>query len=681
MKTVNRKPQEITIGLAGAAGDGLDRTGYNLANVASRLGLHVYAYNSYQSLIRGGHTWLRLRVGERKVWTQGDVVNVVIALNQDSIERHAREIQPGGVLLFNGDSLRCPPELAPEGVMVLPLPFKQLTAEMGKLLPVMQNTLSVGALMHLIGLDFEVLRGVIADTFGRKGGEIIEQNVAVAQAGYRYASEQAAPLMGGWSASRGRLPFLTGNVAFAMGATAGGCKFYAAYPMSPASGILHWFCDNGARVGVVVKQCEDELAVANITIGAGHAGVRAMCATSGGGFALMTEAIGMAGMIEVPAVFINVQRGGPSTGIPTKTEQGDLNQVFGASQGDYPRAIIAPTTLRDCYYSAAEALNLAEQFQIPVTLVSDLMLSEHRETLETDDLTPDVPIHRGELLREVPAAANGGGYKRYAMTPSGVSPRVLPGTPGTTYVAPTDEHDEEGVLISDEHTNASLRRKMQEKRMRKMDALLAQLPPPVLEGPSDAEITLIGWGSTWGVIHEAVEQLNEAGIAANHLHFRYLVPFHAREAREILDHCKRTAVVEANYTGQFARHLRAETGFSAEALILRYDGEPFDPGEVAQRAKAILAGQPVGSGQGANRWLSADLRVSEAEAREMAYHYIRIHLGDKARPVRFTPAPANGYGEPVWQIDIADRKSGQPVGELMIGQETGSMHEWRARTP
>src|SRR5262249_17908564 len=182
--------------------------------------------------------------------------------------------------------------------------------------------------------------------------------------------------------------------------------------------------------------------------------------TSGGGYALMTEAIGMAGMIEAPAVFINVQRGGPSTGIPTKTEQADLNQVFGASQGDYPRAIIAPATLKDCYYSSAEALNLAEQFQIPVTIISDLMLSEHRETLQTDDLPPAPPTTRGEILRAVPAGANGnGGYKRYALTPSGVSPRVLPGTPGTTYVAPTDEHDEEGVLISDEHTNASVRRK------------------------------------------------------------------------------------------------------------------------------------------------------------------------------------------------------------------------------
>ena len=350
----------------------------------------------------------------------------------------------------------------------------------------MQNTLALGALLRIAGLDFETCAVSSRIRSGARAPKSSSRTCWWRAPATTTRGTSGEPIAGGWSSQRGRLPFLTGNAALAMGATAGGCKFYAAYPMSPASAILDWFIDHGPKCGVVVKQAEDEIAVANLTIGAGHAGVRAMCATSGGGFALMTEAIGMAGMIEAPAVFINVQRGGPSTGIPTKTEQGDLNQVYGASQGDYPRAILAPTTLKDCYYSAAEALNLAEEFQIPVTIVSDLLLSEHRETLERDDLTPDVPIKRGDLLREVPPspASGSGGYKRYRMTASGISPRVIPGTPGAVYVAPTDEHDEEGVLISDEHTNASLRRKMQEKRMRKMDALLAMLPPPVLEGPA-----------------------------------------------------------------------------------------------------------------------------------------------------------------------------------------------------
>ena len=191
------------------------------------------------------------------------------------------------------------------------------------------------------------------------------------------------------------------------------------------------------------------------------------------------------------------------------------------------------------------------------------------------------------------------------------------------------------------------------------------MPPPVLSGPADAEITLIGWGSTWGVIHEAMEQLAAAGVRANHLHFTYLVPFHAREASEILKNCKRTAVVECNYTGQFARHLRAETGHTADGLILRYDGEPFDPREVAEKAEAMMGSRPI------------NLRVTENEAREIAYHYIRIHLGDKARPIRMTSVPANGHGEPLWEIEVADRKSGQPLGKLLLGQETGSTHDWQ----
>src|SRR5213078_2318410 len=278
----------------------------------------------------------------------------------------------------------------------------KITQELGKLLPVMQNTVALGALMQLSGLEFDTMAEVLVDTFQHKGPEIIEQNVGVARAGFDYARSHWEPLSGQWTFSEHRLAFMNGNTALALGAVAGGCKFYAAYPMSPASHILHWLTTHSEQCGVVVKQAEDEIAVANMTIGAGHAGVRAMCATSGGGFALMTEAIGMAGMIETPAVFINVQRGGPSTGIPTKTEQGDLNQALGASQGDFPRVIMAPANVVDCYYTAVEALNLAEQYQLPIILLSDLLLGEHTETVDPRDLDPDVKIERGALLKQAP---------------------------------------------------------------------------------------------------------------------------------------------------------------------------------------------------------------------------------------------------------------------------------------
>jgi 2-oxoglutarate/2-oxoacid ferredoxin oxidoreductase subunit alpha len=654
---------EITVGIAGAAGDGLDRTGDTLARTAARLGLHLFTYNSYQSLIRGGHTWLRLRLSEEKVDNHGDHLNVLVALNQDGIERHAHEVEPGGAVVFNSARLSCDRSLVREGVALVPLPVPELTASLGKTLPVMQNTAALGALLHLIGFEEGVAAEILLETFRKKGQEVIDQNVGVLRAGFAHAAKTVPALDYKWNFSRKRRPVVTGNLMTALGAVAGGCKFYSAYPMSPASFVLHWLASHSEKCGVVVKQAEDELAVVNLAIGAGHAGVRAMCATSGGGFALMSEAIGMAGMIETPVVIVNVQRGGPSTGIPTKTEQGDLNQAFGASQGDYPRVIIAPRDALDCFHTSVEALNLAETFQLPVIVISDLLLGEHRSTVDPEAVPSDVSIERGEWVRELrPEDRVNGGYKRYAMTPSGVSPRARPGTEGMIHVSGTDDHDEKGILISDEHTNPAIRRKMHEKRMRKMEGVRAKLPPPVLEGPKDAAVTLIGWGSTGSVVQEAAAQLTAAGVTANQLHFKYLHPFHSAEARAILERCRRTIVVENNFTGQFARHLRAETGFTVDHVLTRYDGEPFEPAYIAVRAKAFLEGRPV------------SLTVEEHEAREMAYHYIRIHMQDRTRPGQLRKVAAAEYGEPVWEVELVGRTSGKPEEVLVIGMDSGSMH-------
>src|SRR5215831_6987853 len=652
--------REFTIGIGGAAGDGLDKSGDTLAKGVSRVGLYVCAYNSYQSIIRGGHIWLRVRIGERKVYSHGDHLNLLIALNQDAVERHAGEVEAGGAVLYNSDRFNCEPSLLRDGVVGLPLPVNEITKPFGKLLPIMQNTVALGATIFLAQFDFESTAGVLADTFRHKGQAVIDQNVGILKAGYDYAREHFVPLVREpWTFSHIRRPFATGNELFALGAVTGGCKFYSAYPMTPASSILHWMANHGEKCGVLVKQCEDELAVVNMAIGAGHAGVRAMCGTSGGGFALMSEAIGMAGMIEAPVVVIEVQRGGPSTGIPTKTEQADLNQVYGASQGDYPRVIIAPTDTTDCYYTAVEAHNLAEKYQLPVTIISDLLVSEHPETIEQDALRHDVVIERGEMISEWAEAENGQ-FKRYAFTKSGVSPRALPGTAGGMYVAATDDHDEEGVVISDVFTTPPVRCKIQEKRMRKMEAVLAELPPPRLEGPADADVTLVGWGSTRGVIHEALAMLAEQGVRANHLQIKYLHPFHSKEVGEILSSCKRTICVECNYTGQFARHLRAETGFSVSELILKYDGEPFEPHHVVEQVQAILAGQP------------RSLDVTLDEAREIAYHYIRVHLADKVRPAKIEQE--EGDSERLWVVEMVGRANEEKEGELRIGAETGSIY-------
>ncbi len=658
--------QEITIGIGGAAGDGLDKSGDTLAKTAGRLGLHVFAYNSYQSIIRGGHIWLRVRIGQEKVYSHGDHLQALIALNQDSIERHAGEVEAGGVILFNSDRLKLDQSLAGRDVQIMPLPMKEVTAAVvekhGPIQPIMQNTVAVGAIMYLARIDFAEAAGVLEDTFKHKGQQVVDLNVALLQSGYDYAREHGKPLSMEWQFTRVRRPFVTGNEAIAIGAAAAGCKFYAAYPMTPASTILHWMAAHAKKVDICVKQAEDELAVVNMAVGAGLAGVRSMCATAGGGFALMTEAIGMAGITEAPVVCVEVQRGGPSTGLPTKTEQGDLFQVLGASQGEFPRMIVAPSDVVDAYWATVEAFNMAEKYQLPVIIMSDLLLSEHPETIDAGALNADVQIDRGEVVNQWDR--KNGRYKRFALTASGVSPRAVPGTADACYVSGTDEHDEESILISDMFTSPPVRRKMMEKRMRKMDGLKKELAAPQLEGPADADVTLVGWGSTKGVIKEAIELLAADGVKANQLHIKYVVPFHQEEVHKALAAAKKKISVEANFTSQIARYIRMETGITMDGHVNRYDGEPLEPAEIARRVKDIIAGRPL------------DLEVTEAEAREMAYHHLRTHYAERLRPGKLSRQGADGRGEPVWKIELVSRSSGARSGEMVVGVHTGATYSY-----
>jgi len=374
----------------------------------------------------------------------------------------------------------------------------------------------------------------------------------------------------------------------AMGGAAAGVKFYTAYPMSPATGVLHWMAQNARELGIMVRQAEDEIAVANMAIGAAHVGARAMCATSGGGFALMTEAIGAAAMMEIPVVFINVQRAGPSTGVPTKTEQGDLWQVLGASQGDFERLIVAPTNALDSFNIIPDLFNLCDRYQCPGIVITDLLIAEGTFSVDPDDLDFQPKIDRGELIT---SGEGNGEYLRYAITESGVSPRALPGLEGFVHVVATDEHDQDGVLISDEFTNPHKRRRMVEKRARKIANLVDQIAPPTLEGAADADVTLIGWGSTYGVIKEAVAQLADKGVTANHLPIRWIVPFHVQAVTDIVNNAKRTIIVENSFSGQFYRYLRSETGLTIDGHIRKYDGEPFMPHHVVDGVLEQLAGK------------------------------------------------------------------------------------------
>jgi 2-oxoglutarate/2-oxoacid ferredoxin oxidoreductase subunit alpha len=581
----------FAIGIGGAAGQGVATPGDIFAKIFSRRGLNLNAYNAYQSIIRGGHTFLTIRTGPDKVTNMGDRIDLFIPLNQDSMDRHLKLLSPGAACLYNADAVQ--PGPAAEGVQLCALPVAEL-ADITRN-KVAQNTIAIGAGLHMMGIGFQSLEDVLQEQFKKKGDAVVAENVSVARAGYDYAAAHFTAFPNPLPKTENRYAILSGNIAMAMGGAAAGVKFYCAYPMSPSTGVLHWMAAHARKAGIMVRQVEDEIGVVNMAIGASQAGVRSMCATSGGGFALMSEGLGMSAMMETPVVVINCQRAGPSTGVPTKTEQGDLWQMLGAAFGDYPRVIAAPLDIGDCFKLIPEIFNIADRFQCPGLVLCDLLLSEGRLSVHPKDLDFNPPIDRGELITgnngTASSAPTNGSYKRYKFTESGVSPRAVPGVPGHVHTVATDEHMEDGVLISDEFTNPIKRREMMEKRMRKVAGIEASIPPPELWGPRDAEVTLIGWGSTKGVIEEACEILNEQGISANQLQIRWLVPLHGDAILEVLKDSRHTIIVENNYSGQFARYLRSETSFVANGHIRKYDGEPFMPHHIVEAVKEQLAGQ------------------------------------------------------------------------------------------
>src|SRR3989441_7491358 len=419
----------FAIGIAGAAGQGVATPGDIFAKIFSRRGLNLNAYNAYQSIIRGGHTFPPIRTGAEKITSMGDRIDLLIPLNQESMDRHLRLLTAGAACIYNSDTIK--PGAAASGVQLCPLPVSEL-ADITRN-KVAQNTLAVGAGLHMIGIGFPALEEVLREQFKKKGDAVVGENVGVARAGYDYAAAHFTDFPNPMPKTENRYAIMSGNIAMAMGGAAAGVKFYCAYPMSPstgvlhwmaaharkagimvrqvedeigvinmaigaASGVLHWMAAHARKAGIMVRQVEDEIGVINMAIGAAHAGVRSMCATSGGGFALMSEGLGMSAMMETPVVVIDCQRAGPSTGVPTKTEQGDLWQMLGAAFGDYPRVIAAPLDIGDCFKIIPEIFNLADRFQCPGIVLCDLLLSEGRLSVDPKDLDFNTMIDRGELV-------------------------------------------------------------------------------------------------------------------------------------------------------------------------------------------------------------------------------------------------------------------------------------------
>jgi 2-oxoglutarate ferredoxin oxidoreductase subunit alpha len=576
---------DMALSIGGEAGQGIATPGNILARILARRGLYLSSYNAFQSIIRGGHIFLTLRVTEEKVYSHGDKIDILLCLNQDTMDKHLHLMGSGSVVLFNSDNIK--PGDAADGVQLAGLPISDLTGNPRAGLN--QNTVAVGAIMHLLGMDFDVLEQSLTQQFQRKGEAVVNENVSVARAGFDHAVENLVPFSVPAPSGGKPLGMWSGNEALAIGGAAAGVRFYAAYPMSPSTGVLHWMAQNARKLNIMVRQVEDEIGVANMVIGAAHAGARAMTATSGGGFALMTESVGAAAMMEIPVVYINVMRAGPSTGVPTKTEQGDLWQALGASQGDFERFIVAPIHALDSFETVPELFNLVDKLQCPGIILTDLLIGEGHFSVDPEEINLSPEINRGELITE--PATNDNKYLRYKDTESGVSPRAIPGTEGYVHVVATDEHDEDSGLLSDEFTNPHKRRASVEKRARKFQNAVDLVAPPELLGPADADVTLLGWGSTYAAIQDAIPLLEAEGIKVNHLPVKWIVPLHTDTIIDVVSKAKKTVMVENNYSGQFYRFMRGETGVSVDGHIRKYDGEPFQPHHIVNGVKELLAGK------------------------------------------------------------------------------------------
>ncbi len=561
-------PLDTTMLLGGEAGQGIQSIGATLARAMANGGSRVFADQDYESRVRGGHNFFRIRASDGEVLAVQERLDVLVALNAETVDLHRDELRNGGVVLHDREHTRARLREDEE----FNVPMARLAKEAGAE-PLAANTVAAGAALGLMDYDFDVLAGALKKAFAGADDMTTETNLSAAQAGFHYARQNGRRMQvnhmqptgnpSGWM-------LVNGNEAVALGAMAAGCRFISGYPMTPSTGILELMTGKGGDYGVVAMHVEDEISAINMAVGAGFAGVRSMVATSGGGFSLMVEGLSLAGMTETPVVIVLGQRPGPATGLPTRTEQGELMYAIFAGHGEFPRAVLAPSTVHEAFYAVAQAFNLAEKYQTPVILLTDHHLVTSYASVDRFDVSA-IAIDRGALIKEEAATVRD--YKRHAVTNSGVSPRALPGLGKELVVTDSDEHDEEGHMIED----GDIRVRLHSKRMRKMEGLKQEIADPVVHRETKADSLLIGWGSSYGAIREAAELLREDGFPVNTLQLSQVWPFPSGAVTAAMKEVKKTMVVESNATGQMARLIRMETGQTADGHILRYDGRPLTP--------------------------------------------------------------------------------------------------------
>ncbi|WP_154836697.1 2-oxoacid:acceptor oxidoreductase subunit alpha [Staphylococcus sp. Marseille-Q1834] len=575
---------QISWKVGGQQGEGIESTGEIFATAMNRKGYYLYGYRHFSSRIKGGHTNNKIRVSIEPVHAISDDLDILVAFDQETIELNHHEMREDSIIIADAKAKPTKPEDC--RAQLIELPFTSTAKELGTAL--MKNMVAVGATCAIMDLDTNTFEELINNMFSKKGDKVVEMNIEALNQGYNLMKEQLTEVEGDFKLEANNEDphlYMIGNDAIGLGAISAGSRFMAAYPITPASEIMEYMIANVPKVGGTVVQTEDEIAAANMAIGANYAGVRAFTASAGPGLSLMMEAIGLSGMTETPLVIINTQRGGPSTGLPTKQEQSDLMQMIYGTHGDIPKIVVAPTDAEDAFYLTMEAFNLAEEYQCPVIVLSDLQLSLGKQTVKNLDYNK-IQIKRGELLQsDIEREEDDKQYfRRYALTGSGVSPRPIPGVKGGIHHVTGVEHNEEGKPSE----AAENRRQQMEKRMRKTADLLIENPVELNEAHDEADILYIGFISSKGAIQEGTKRLNEKGIKVNTMQIRQLHPLPVDTIQDAIDKASKVVIAEHNYQGQLANIIKMNTNVQNKLINqTKYDGTPFLPHEIEEKGLEI----------------------------------------------------------------------------------------------
>ncbi|MCU6795415.1 2-oxoacid:acceptor oxidoreductase subunit alpha [Paenibacillus sp. WQ 127069] len=562
--------------IGGQQGEGVESTDKIFSTALNRLGYYLYGYRHFSSRIKGGHTNNKIRISTKPIRAISDDLDILVAFDQETIDLNAFELRDNGVIV--ADAKFNP--VVPEGVKarLFPVPITAIAEDLGTSL--FKNMAASGASWALLGLPLEVFNKAVEEEFGRKGAAVVEKNIEAVRKAAEFILEQNGGPMLEFQlepADGKQKLFMIGNDAIGLGALTGGCRFMPAYPITPASEIMEYLIKTLPKFGGTVIQTEDEIAAVTMAIGGNYAGVRTMTASAGPGLSLMMEAIGLAGMTETPVVIVDTQRGGPSTGLPTKQEQSDLYAMIYGTHGEIPKIVLSPSSIEECFYDTIEAFNLAEIYQCPVILLTDLQLSLGKQSCELLDFNR-VKIERGRLMTgELSPTEVNKLFKRYEFAEDGISPRVVPGQKYGIHHVTGVEHDQEG-RPSESTEN---RKSMMDKRMDKLKHVKVTNPILVDAPHEEPDVLIIGMGSTGGTIDEARGRLTEKGIATNHVTVRLMHPFPAEELRPYMEKAKTVVVLENNATGQLASLIKLNVGYADKIKnLLKYNGNPFLPAEI-----------------------------------------------------------------------------------------------------